>query len=36
MRKTTPKTPQQNEVAEGMNRTLMEKSRSMLNDARLG
>jgi transposase InsO family protein len=34
--KTTPYTPQQNGVAERMNRTLMEKSRSMLNGAELG
>jgi transposase InsO family protein len=30
-KKTTPYTPQQNGVAERMNRTLMEKARSMLN-----
>jgi hypothetical protein len=34
--KTTPYTPQQNGVAERMNRTLMEKARSMLSGARLG
>jgi transposase InsO family protein len=34
--KTTPYTPQQNGVAERMNRTLMEKSRSMLSGVRLG
>jgi transposase InsO family protein len=34
--KTTPYTPQQNGVAERMNRTLMEKERSMLNSVRLG
>jgi IS30 family transposase len=34
--KTTPCTPQQNGVAERMNRTLMEKSRSMLRGAELG
>jgi hypothetical protein len=34
--KTTPYTPQQNGVAERMNMTLMEKARSMLNDAELG
>ena len=32
---TVPKTPQQNGVAERMNRTLMETVRSMLSDARL-
>jgi IS30 family transposase len=35
-KKTTPYTPQQNGVAERMNRTLMEKSRSMLNGVGLG
>jgi hypothetical protein len=35
-KKTTPYTPQQNGVVERMNRTLMEKSRSMLSGARLG
>jgi transposase InsO family protein len=35
-KKTTPYTPQQNGVGERMNRTLMEKSRSMLSGARLG
>eukprot|EP00253_Pinus_taeda_P024334 PITA_24334 len=34
--KTTPYTPQQNGVAEGMNKTLMERERSMLSVARLG
>jgi transposase InsO family protein len=34
--KTTPYTPQQNGVAERMNRTLMEKSRCMLNGVGLG
>jgi hypothetical protein len=34
--KTTPYTPQQNGVAERMNRTLMEKARSMLSGAGLG
>jgi transposase InsO family protein len=34
--KTTPYTPQQNGVAERMNKTLMEKARSMLSGARLG
>jgi hypothetical protein len=33
---TTPYTPQKNGVAEIMNRTMMEKSRSMLSDAELG
>eukprot|EP00253_Pinus_taeda_P008052 PITA_08052 len=33
--KTTPYTPQQNGVAERMNKTLMEKTRSMLSGARL-
>ena len=33
--KKTPYMPQQNEVAERMNRTLMEKSKSMLSDASL-
>lgn len=32
---TIPKTPQQNGVAERLNRTLMESSRSMLLDAAL-
>ena len=32
---TVPKTPQQNGVAERMNRTLMETVRSMLSDAKL-
>jgi transposase InsO family protein len=35
-KKTTPYTPQQNGVAERMNMTLMEKSRSMLSGVRLG
>jgi hypothetical protein len=35
-KKTTPYTPQQNGVAERMNRTLMEKERSMLNGVKLG
>jgi transposase InsO family protein len=35
-KKTTPYTPQQNGVAERMNMTLMEKSRSMLSGAELG
>jgi len=34
--KTTPYTPQQNGVAERMNKTLMERARSMLSGARLG
>jgi transposase InsO family protein len=34
--KTTPYTPQQNGVAERMNKTLMEKSRSMLSGVGLG
>ena len=34
--KTTPYRPRQNGVAERMNRTLMERARSMLNGARLG
>jgi hypothetical protein len=34
--KTTPYTPQENGVAERMNMTLMEKSRSMLSGAELG
>ena len=34
--KTTPYTPQQNGVAERMNKKLMEKSRSMLSGAGLG
>ena len=34
--KTTPYTPQQNGVAERMNRTLMEKARSMLSGTELG
>ena len=34
--KTTPYTPQQNGVAERMNRTLMEKARSMLSGVELG
>ena len=34
--KTTPYTPQQNGVAERMNRTLMEKGRSMLSGTGLG
>jgi hypothetical protein len=34
--KTTPYTPQQNGVAERMNKTLMEKARSMLNGVELG
>jgi hypothetical protein len=34
--KTTPYTPQQNGVAERMNMTLMEKSRSILNGVELG
>jgi hypothetical protein len=34
--KTTPYTPQQNGVAERMNRTLMEKARCMLSGARIG
>jgi transposase InsO family protein len=34
--KTTPYRPQQNGVAERMNRTLMEKSRSMLSGVDLG
>eukprot|EP00253_Pinus_taeda_P031268 PITA_31268 len=33
---TTPYTPQQNGVAERMNKTLMERARSMLSGARLG
>jgi hypothetical protein len=33
--KTTPYTPQQNGVAKRMNKTLMEKARSMLNGAKL-
>lgn len=33
--KTCPYTPEQNGVAERMNRTLIEKARSMLNDSRL-
>jgi transposase InsO family protein len=35
-KKTTPYTPQQNGVAERMNRMLMEKARSMLNGVGLG
>ena len=35
-KKTTPYTPQNNEVAERMNRTLMEKARSMLSSAGIG
>ena len=35
-KKTTPYTPQQNGVAKIMNKTLMERARSMLNGARLG
>jgi transposase InsO family protein len=35
-KKTTPYTPQQNGVAERMNKTLMEKARSMLSGVRLG
>ena len=34
--KTTPYTAQQNRVAERMNRTMMEKERSMLSGTRLG
>ena len=34
--KTTPYTPQHNGVAERMNKTLMERARSMLSGARLG
>ena len=34
--KNTPYTPHQNRFEEKMNRTLMEKSRCMLNGARLG
>ena len=34
--KTTPCTPQQNGVVERMNKTLMEKARSMLSGVRLG
>ena len=34
--KTTPYTPQQNGVAERMNKTLMERARSMLSGAGLG
>jgi transposase InsO family protein len=34
--KTNPYTPQQNRVAKRMNRTLMEKSRCMLNGVKLG
>ena len=34
--KTTPYTTQQNGVAERMNKTLMERARSMLSGARLG
>ena len=34
--KTTPYTPQQNGVAERMNKTLMERARSMLSGVRLG
>ena len=34
--KTTPYTPQQNGVVERMNRTLMEKARSMLSGTGLG
>eukprot|EP00253_Pinus_taeda_P021756 PITA_21756 len=34
--KTTPYTPQQNGVAERMNKMLMQRARSMLNGARLG
>ena len=34
--KTTPYTPQQNGVTERMNKTLMERARSMLSGARLG
>jgi transposase InsO family protein len=34
--KNTPYTPQQNEVAERMNRTLMEKTSCMLSGAGLG
>ena len=35
-KKTTPYTPQQNGVVKRMNRTLMEKERSMLSGANLG
>ena len=35
-KKTTPYTPQQNGVVERMNKTLMEKARSMLSSARIG
>ena len=35
-KKTTPYTPQQNGFAERMNRTLMEKARSMLSSAGIG
>jgi hypothetical protein len=35
-KKTNPYTPQQNGVVEIMNKTLMEKSRSMLSGAKLG
>jgi len=34
--RTTPNTPQQNGVAERMNKMLMERARSMLSGARLG
>ena len=34
--KTTPYTPQQNGVAERMNKTLMERARSMLSGVELG
>ena len=34
--KTTPYTPQQNGVAKIMNKTLMERARSMLSDVGLG
>ena len=34
--KTTPYTPQQNGVTERMNKTLMERARSMLSGAGLG
>jgi transposase InsO family protein len=36
MQKTTPYTPQHNGVVERMNRTLMEKARSMLSGVKLG
>jgi len=35
-KKTTPYTPKQNGVAERMNKTLMERKRSMLSGAGLG